>query len=1582
TGDLARWSAEGLLEYLGRADEQVKVRGFRIELGEIEARLGTHPGVEDAAVVVRDFGEHDKRLVAYVVPSAQRAHPVRELLRIGRTEPEVLERTYQLPNGMTVFHQNRSETDFVYEEIFTNLEYLRNGITLPVGATILDVGANIGMFTLFAGLRVPDARIYAFEPIPPVFDTLRRNAELYGLNATVFNCGIAAEAKEETFTFYRHNTVISSSRTTSTQAHEMVRSYLRNQEELTEGGVAAGDALVDELVDARLDSEQFVCRLRTLSEVIAEQGIDRIDLLKVDVENAEYEVLKGIDEADWPKIRQLVVELHDVDGRLALVEGLLASLGYDVVREQDNRLLQNIPLYNLYAVRPDAAPVADTGADAEPAALRWSGQAELAESILAALRDSLPEYMVPSATVMLESLPLTVNGKLDRKALPAPDQPVGTGASSRGPADAREAILCSAFAEVLGVASVGVDDSFFALGGHSLLAVRLASRVRALLGVEVPVRKLFDAPTPAGLASVVAALSGPARPPLEARPRQELVPLSFAQRRLWFLGQLEGPSSTYNIPMVRRLDGALDVNALAVAMLDVVGRHEVLRTVFEVADGEPYQRVQSVAESGLALRTVEVTADALAAAVAAESGHVFDLAAELPVRATLFTAGPGEQVLVLVAHHIAVDGWSMGPLGRDLSEAYAARREGRAPDWAPLPVQYADYALWQREVLGSEDDPQSVLSQQLAYWREALAGAPEELELPGDRVRPAVASYLGHAVPLDVPAELHRALVKVVQDEGVTLFMALQAALAVLVSKLGAGTDIPIGTANAGRTDEALDDLVGFFVNTLVVRADLSGDPTFADVLARVREASLAGFEHQDVPFERLVEELAPSRSLARNPLFQVELTLQNNERAGLSLPGVDAVVQTVANSRATADLMFTVGEELDEAGEPAGIRGVVIGAADLFDLGSVERIVARWTRLLGELVADPLVRIGVVDVLDAEERHRVLAEWNDTAVEVAPVTVPELFGVQVARMPDAVAVVGGGVELSYAELDARANRLARLLVGQGVGPESVVAVCLERGADLVVGLLAVLKAGGAYLPVDPEYPAERISFMLRDARVTCVLTSQDCEDQVPVLIGVPVVVLDDPAVLVTVAGLDASAVSSGLLPAHPAYVIYTSGSTGRPKGVAVSHTGVASLVSAQAARLGVDRFSRVLQFASPGFDAASWELVMALCSGARLVVAGAGELLPGPSLVELVARYGVTHATLPPAVLAVLEPGSVVSLSTVVSAGEALGAELVARWAEGRRLVNAYGPTETTVCATMSAPLRAGELPSIGGPIVNTRVFVLDAALRPVPVGVVGELYVAGPGLARGYVGRPGLTAERFVACPFGVAGGRMYRTGDRVRWTAEGELVFAGRADDQVKVRGFRIELGEVQAAVVSGPSVAQAAVVVREDVPGDKRLVAYVVPVGDGDDLPGAVREFVAARLPEYMVPAAVVVLDALPLTVNGKLDRKALPAPDYATGGVGREPETEQEKALCAAFAEILGVESVSVDDDFFALGGHSLLAVRLTSLLRDRLGIEVAVKTVFQAPTVARLAPEIGDLATGTQKAARPALRPMRRQEES
>ncbi|MFI9325871.1 amino acid adenylation domain-containing protein [Kitasatospora aureofaciens] len=1232
------------------------------------------------------------------------------------------------------------------------------------------------------------------------------------------------------------------------------------------------------------------------------------------------------------------------------------------------------------------------------------GQGLDVEEVRRFVAGRLPAHMVPSAVVLLDTVPLTPNGKLDRNALPEPT--TGLPAGSRGSATPQEEIMCAAFADVLGVESVGVDDDFFQLGGHSLLAVRLVSRVRSVLGVEVSVRTLFQSPTPAALTAVLAdSDSRTARLALAPGVRPERVPLSFAQRRLWFLAQLEGRSATYNLPVVLRLTGVVDPAALEHALRDVIGRHEVLRTVFREADGEPYQHIHELDGLAWGLETTSVAPGELGAEVTRASSYPFDLAAELPIRAWLFSTAPDDHALVVTVHHIAGDGWSMVPLARDLSTAYTARREGKEPDWAPLAVQYADYALWQRDLLGGPADADSLMARQVDYWRRALGGAPEELELPFDRPRPAVATYQGHTATFELSAEMHGRLLKVAREQGVTVFMLVQAALAVLLSRLGAGTDIPIGAATAGRTDEALDDLVGFFVNTLVLRTDLSGNPTFAEVLGRVRETGLNAYAHQDVPFERLVEELAPERSLSRHPLFQVMLTVQNVARGALDLAGLAAERVSAGDQAAKFDLDLSVGELFDAEGRPAGLTGSVIGAADLFDPGSVRRFAGRLVRVMEQMAADPSTRLGAVDVLDPEERRRLLVEWNATAapqVLNSPL-VPELFAARVAQAPGAVALVDEGLAVTYAELDERANRLARLLVSRGAGPDRTVAVCVPRGPELIAALLAVLKTGAAYLPLDAEYPAARTAFMIDDCAPVCAVAVRETATALPS--GLPVVVLDEPATAVDLSVRDAGPVTdtdrpAPLHPGHAAYVIYTSGSTGRPKGTVIPHSAMVSQVLWVKDFFGLGPADRLLQFASVSWDPHVEDIYPVLLAGGSLLIPRdpAGrlpELMRSPVGAEL-TMVGVPTGYWHELVAAGDAIDWPAKLRVVNVGGDAMRRHSLALWLERHgdrvRLSNTYGPTEATVnsTATFVTSLERDD-PAIGRPVRNTRAYVLDAGLRPVPTGVEGELYLAGAQLARGYRGRPDLTAERFVACPFEAGGRRMYRTGDLARWNADGTLTFLGRADHQVKIRGFRIELGEVQAAVESHDAVLQAAVVAREDRPGDKRLVAYLVAAPGGRDdasesTVAAVRAHLAGRLPAHMVPAALVVLDRLPLTANGKVDHRALPEPDLTAGpGTGRPPATELERTLCSAFAEVLGLESVGVDGDFFRLGGHSLLVVRLVSRIRAASGREVPLRLVFEAPTVARLAVRLGERTAenvASKKSARPVLRPMRKQEES
>ena len=1177
----------------------------------------------------------------------------------------------------------------------------------------------------------------------------------------------------------------------------------------------------------------------------------------------------------------------------------------------------------------------------------------------------LPDYMVPAFFVVLESLPLTPNGKLDRKALPAPE--IRSAADSRQPTTPQEQVLCELFAQLLGLPAVGIDDNFFELGGHSLLAMQVVSRARSLLDAELTVRSVFESPTVAELAQHLAGADR-ARLALAPRERPVELALSFAQRRLWFLDQLEGPDGgpTYHISLALRLSGRLDEPALKAAVADVVGRHESLRTVFPQTDGQPRQQVLEPDASSLWDEVVDVDEAGLAPALAAIAGRAFDLSGEAPLRTQLLALGPDEHVLVLVVHHVAADGWSMGVLGRDLGTAYAARCRGEVPGWAPLAVQYGDYTLWQHELLGDEADPDSLISQQLAYWRAALAELPEQLELPTDRVRPAVATNRGDTVEFQVGPQLHRGLVELAGRHRASLFMVLQAGLAALLSRLGAGSDIPIGSPIAGRTDDALDDLVGFFVNTLVLRTDTSGDPSFAELLGRVRETDLAAYAHQDVPFERLVEVLNPARSLSRQPLFQVLLVLQNTPQAGVGfdLVGLAARREQVELATAKFDLSLGLVEHRGPQGAE-GIGGVLEYRTDLFEPATVESMMARFLRLLEAVVADPHQPIGRIDILGPHERRRLLVDYNDTAQDVPDTTLPALFEAQVQRTPDNTAVVFEDTTLTYAQLNARANRLARLLIERGVGPEQFVALAVPRSLEMIVAVLAVLKAGAAYVPIDPDYPPARIAFMLDDARPVLVVTTAGTvmSASFPSSFDCDQLVLDRQDVVDGLAThRDANPTDQERVASprdkHPAYAIYTSGSSGLPKGVVISNTGLRNLLGEMCDQLALLPSDALLAVTTFAFDIAIVELFVPLLCGARVVVAPTDAVQEPTVLLSLLTENGITAMQATPAlwqVLVGLDRDPLQGLRMLVG-GEAISAVL-ANTMKGfaSQVTNFYGPTETTVWSTAARLGSESGTPPIGRPIANTQLYVLDAGLQLVPAGLVGELYIAGAGLARGYLNRPGLSAERFVACPFGPPGSRMYRTGDLVRWNAEGELVFVGRVDDQVKLRGFRIELGEVESVLARHPDVGQVVVVVREDRPTEKRLVAYVVAAPGRQIVPAVVREHVAQVLPDYMVPAFFVVLESLPLTPNGKLDRKALPAPEVTSAADSRQPTTPQEQVLCQLFAQLLGLPAVGIDDNFFELGGESLLAMQVVSRARSLLDASLTVRSVFEAPTVAGLA---------------------------
>ncbi|MGW7574961.1 non-ribosomal peptide synthetase [Streptomyces sp. NPDC054765] len=1051
-----------------------------------------------------------------------------------------------------------------------------------------------------------------------------------------------------------------------------------------------------------------------------------------------------------------------------------------------------------------------------------------------------------------------------------------------------------------------------------------------------------------------------------------MIPLSYAQRRLWFINQFEGPSATYNIPVVLRLSGDLDVPALRAALTDVVDRHESLRTLVADAGGEAVQKILPRDMAEVRLEECDVPAHKLDAAVAKASSYVFDLAGEIPVRGWVYSTSSTEHVLVVLIHHIASDGWSTGPLLRDLSQAYAARCTGTAPAWPELPVQYADYTLWQRELLGDENDPESLAGRQLAYWRDQLAGLPEELRLPTDRPRPAVPGHGSRIIEFRLDAEVHARLDALARDHQATMFMVVQAALAVLLTRLGAGTDVPVGSVMAGRTDGALDDLIGFFVNTLILRTDTSGDPTFTELLDRVRRTDLSAYAHQDVPFERLVEALNPARHTGRHPLFQTLLVFQNNDEGSLDFPGVEVRQWEGTQQLAKFDVSLGMAETHGSHREPAGLQGGWVFAADLFDEETAEAISGRFVRLLEAFAADPGQRIGSAPLLDEAEYHRLVHEWNDTGRPVPQEGLPELFDQQVRRAPEATALVCGETRLTYAELDAWSNRLARRLVQEGAGPETLVAVSVPRSAEMVVAVWAVLKAGAGYVPLDPDLPPGRVATVVADACPALLLTTGAQEGAGPAA-GLPRILVEEVAgdgALLSGAPLTDADRRSPLLPDHPAYVIYTSGSTGRPKGVIVPHRGLSALVAWAGEGYGADRLAHVLAATSLSFDVSVFEVVVPLVWG------GCVEVVR--DLLELAERPGwsATHVGGVPSAFAALagREDLDVEAGTVALAGEALSFGVVRRLRAalpGAEVVNLYGPTESTVYATAwfsedgsEADQETASAVPIGSPLHNTRTHVLDESLQPVPVGVTGELYLAGAGLARGYLGKPALTAERFVACPFGAPGERMYRTGDLVRRQPNGRLVFMSRVDDQVKVRGYRIEPGEVESSLLDHGQVGAAAVVVREDVLGDPRLVAYVVPRDAAVLDAGGLRTHLRERLPAYMVPSVIVLVDDLPVTVSGKVDRGALPVPE-TSGSVWRGPSTSCEETLCAMFAQVLGVEQVSVDDDFFELGGHSLLALNLVTQVRSAFSANVRFRDFFYNATVSSLSRMIaGDTPAG------------------
>ncbi|MEP7339281.1 MAG: amino acid adenylation domain-containing protein [Acidobacteriota bacterium] len=1631
TGDLARYLPDGKIEFLGRVDQQAKIRGFRVEPGEIEASLDTHPAVQQSRVLIREAANGDKRLFAYVVPervpaasSGEGGNGIElwpsvaeyfvydEVLYHAMTSDERRNESYK-----TAF--NRLVKDKVVLDIGTGPDAILARFCLEAGAkkvyaieflketydraaaTLRSLGLE-NSITLIHGdatkVELPEKVDYCVSEIVGSIGG-SEGASVILNNARRFLKDGGAMIPERSVTKIAAVSLpddfINDPRFTELTGHYVEKifqqvgypfdlrlclkgvdySHLISNEDVFENLDFRGTTPPEYehqvsftiTKDARLDGFMVWLTLDTIEGETIDILKNRHCWLPVYFPAFHQEIgHPGISVAAGDRIEaRISAQLcgnqlnpdYTVRGRLYRRTGEATDFEYTSYHFKDS--YRQHPFYeSLFAdgLIPIERPVA---------------AAQLTPRVLIDhLKARLPEYMVPASYVFLQSLPLSPNGKVDYSLLPAPELEEAVGNSANeAPRTPTEELLSGIWAQVLGQKTVGIHDNFFELGGHSLLATQVISRIREALQVEVPLRSLFEAKTVAEMAELVDAMRATAgqleAPPIRPIPRSGPLPLSFAQQRLWFVDQYEPGGAFYNISAAVQLRGHLQVEALEQTLNEIVRRHEVLRTAFIHTDGEPWQVVSPAAPLTLPIIDLcsvpeaerETEAHRLAGI---EAARPFDLSAGHLMRISLLRLDAENHIAVFAVHHIVCDGWSMGILVREISMLYTAFANGQPSPLAELPVQYADYAYWQRAWLQGDS-----LQSQVGYWTQQLSGAPAAIELPLDRPRPLTQTFHGASRVVALPQSLNESLKALSQREGCTNFMTLLAAFQLMLRCYSGNDDIVVGTDVANRNRAEIEGLIGFFVNQLVMRADLSGDPSFRELLTRVREMALGAYAHQDLPFDKLVEAINPERDLSRTPLFQVKMLLQNTPAESLELPELTLRRIEFESGVSRFDMVLSLTES------PVGLLALMGYNTDLFDHETINRMLGHLRTVLEQVVATPELRLSQLSLLTPGERAQALVEWNRTEKPYPDdVCLHRLFEAQAARSPEAVAVIFEDRQISYGQLDSRANQLARHLRSLGVGPGALVGVCLERSIEMVVGLLGVLKAGGAYLPMDPAYPLSRLAHLMEDGQPPALLTQERLVERLPAHWGQVICLDTDPDRIAehSPAKLDFAATADDL-----AYVIYTSGSTGTPKGVMVSHRSLVHRALSMIENYKFNSASRMLNFVSLGFDALFEEIFPLLASGGSIVILRAPGQTPPLELLRECRRHGVNCLHFPTAYwyqmaedLSAAGEAVPECIELLITGGESTSISKLLMWAElsrhSSRFINAYGPTETAVTSTMfEVPLDASALSGMvrlpaGRPLANTKIYVLNQERQLLPVGVIGELYIGGTGVAWGYRNKPELTAESFVPNPFGLGGERLYRTGDLSRYLPDGKIEIIGRNDGQVKIRGHRIETGEIVTALERHPAIEKALVVARVDSRGEMGLVAYLLPRAAASPDSSEVRSFIRRSLPEYMVPPSIAILKELPLTPHGKIDHSRLPqvqTDDVAVGG-SQEPRTEVERTLCAIWQGVMNINHVGVESSFFDIGGNSLLAIRLMARVRDVFQVELPVRALFESLTVAKL----------------------------
>ena len=1560
TGDLVRLNPDNELEYVGRKDDQFKLRGYRVEPEEIARNLTTHPGIEEA-VVIKTEGDS---LAAIAVPDKTNAKPLQYFFQHKKTA-----KFSTLPNGLVALYKNKFEIDVLYDEIFVDQIYHRSGVTINDGDTIFDVGANIGLFSLYAGLHYNNVKVFAFEPVPEVFEIMHANTQMYNINVEAFDYGLSDKEQKISFTYYPNNTALSSRYGDSEKDKQTVRQAFLNRSEEIEATFS--DEALDNLVQERVVPKQIECNMRRISDVIKEKGIEKIDLLKIDVERSEWEVLQGIDEDDWHKVKQIAVEVHDENGALERIENTLQEKGFTILKDQISELEQT-DLYNLYAYKPELAGTPKPQKEIEINTQNgiWTDSKELINDLKGFASAKLPEYMVPALINLVPAIPLTNNGKIDKKALKEISSATRQeNKNYKAPETETQEKLAALWETILDKERIGIDEDFFELGGHSLKATLLISQIYKEIQVEIDLGSVFLNPTIEKLAKVIDESQKSTYSSIPKAAEQEYYDLSFAQRRLWILNQFPESRKAYLMPNVHLLKD-IDVAGFKAAINKLVARHESLRTNFISVEGEPKQKIHQAEAFGFKIEEINLIEEkdqssVVNALIAQESEIEFDLSKDPLLRAKLVQLQDNVFLFLLTMHHIITDGWSVNILIKELFELYQAGLKSESNSLPELPIQYKDYAVWQQEQL-----KQGALEEAASYWAQKFTEVPV-INLPTDFPRPAVKNFRGNYISIPLNQQLSEAFKAWCNANELSILMGLTAVVNALLYQYTGQSDIVLGTTVSGRNHPDLEGQNGFYVNTLALKTTFDPKASFNKLGENVKETILGAFKYQQYPFDLLLDNLNLVRDTSRSPLFDVlvEVLNVNPYGNGEGNSRENQNPYTAAHITSKYDLSFKLGS-FDE-----GFTIYIEYNTDLYVVAHIERMLQHFQQLVKSVVTNSGLPLAELEYIPAKENEIIHQFSQGNKKDTLSKTIIELFDEQAVKTPSEKAIVFKETHWTYKELSDEVNKIAlELIQTESFAQHKTIGIMVERSNSMVAAILAILRAGGTFVCIDPEYPDHRKQYILEDATIELLIIDSGQMLEISSIYNKAIYVLD--------INMSEESNNEASLPAYPsvnnlAYQLYTSGSTGKPKGVKITHKSIANyMVWANQYYFNNEKEYNLPLFTSMSFDLTLTSLFSPLLRGGTLVIC---EEKPIDKLLQQIfdADSLVNTVKLTPSHIDLLKAMNLASthISKIILGGEALKPhqiEALQKLNPEIEIYNEYGPTETTVGSAVNKITNAHEI-TIGAPIANTAIYILDDAGKPLPIGVPGELIIGGAGVAAGYCNQEALTAAKFIVNPITQEPDDLvYKTGDIGKWTPEGTIILLGRKDHQVKIRGFRIELEEIETAIIQHENIQNAAVIAIDNE-DEQALIAYIESENKDISLT-ALRTYLSKLLPDYMIPAEFRYTDKIPLTNNGKVDREKLKQVDLGERLSQQEyvaPTNPIEAKLAEIWENVLDKEKIGITDDFFSLGGHSLKATQIVMRTYQELNCEIDISSLFTSPTIAELAHVIAEKDTSVYKEIQP-----------